>query len=80
MKTLKQIADAFLDPQRRKQVLWRCVESLAGLIAVAIFGWIAIPAGILLDFLVYECILEPYKLAGPYWERTPVEGTTFTRW
>lgn len=77
---LKQIADAFLDPQRRKQVFWRCVESLVGLILVAFLGWMFIPLGILLDFLLYECILEPKKLAGPYWERTPVEGTTFTRW
>jgi hypothetical protein len=77
---MKNFKSVLFDPQRRKQIIWRCVESLAGLILVAIFGWMVIPLGILLDFLLYEYVLEPKKLAGPYWERTPVEGTTFTHW
>ena len=80
MKTLKAILDAFIDPQRRKQVLFRSVESLIGLLIVAFLGWKFIPLGLLAEFLLYEFVLEPFKLAGPYWERTAVEGTTFTRW
>lgn len=37
-------------------------------------------AGIAGGWLVYEFVLEPLGLAGPYWERTPVPGTTFRRW
>ncbi len=37
----------------------------------------AVAAGILASWLVYEFILEPLRLAGPYWERGPVPGTVF---
>jgi hypothetical protein len=47
---------------------------LASIVAAALL------AGILVGFLVYEFVLEPLRLAGPYWERGPVPGTTFRRW
>ncbi len=37
----------------------------------------AVAAGILASWLLYEFILEPLRLAGPYWERGPVPGTVF---
>jgi hypothetical protein len=40
----------------------------------------AVAMGTLVSWLTYEFILEPMRLAGPYWERTPVPGTTFQRW
>ena len=80
VKVFSRFADAFLDPQRRKQVAWRCVESLVGLLIVAFAGWPWVLAGLLAEFVVYEYILEPLGLSGPYWERTPPDGKTFTRW
>ncbi len=48
--------------------------AMAGIVAAAV------AAGVLAGWLVYEFILEPLRLAGPYWERGPVPGTTFKRW
>lgn len=49
-------------------------------LAIAVLIAAAVAAGIIGSWLVYEFILEPLGLAGPYWERTPAPGTTFRRW
>jgi len=50
------------------------------LVARAAIVLAAVAAGTLAGWVTYEFVLEPLRLAGPYWERTPVPGTTFQRW
>lgn len=82
----RTLTDWLRDPLRRRNVALRVLETL--LPAVLLF-WALVPwwaalglAGLLtaLEFALYEFILEPYLHAGPYWERGPRDGETFTRW
>ena len=83
--TPRRVADAWIDPVRRRHSISRIVESyvpIGALLLVlghgfASFGWAAL--GVLLEFLLYEWILEPLALAPPYWERGPSPGETFER-
>jgi len=82
---LSRIADAFIDPVRRRNVLSRCAETLipSCLVLAWPLGWWSLPASLAVlfgEFILYEFILEPLKLAGHYWERGPRDGETFTRW
>jgi hypothetical protein len=82
--------DWVIDPQRRKQVLVTYFLERWLPTALCLMYWhgwwafaIALPIPFA-QFLVYEFVLEwalaKWKLCGPYWERQPSEGTTFTRW
>ncbi len=94
----RMLTDWARDPQRRKQCLWRYVETVAAILPLYLLAFL--PAGLqygfqahflifgtlctfiigpLAGFVLYEFYLEPTKKAGTYWERGPVEGTTFTR-
>lgn len=67
--------DALTYPPRRRQVCWRLVEVLVGLLVVFYLPtWQGVLAGLASEFLVYEFLLEPLGLAGYYWERGPRGG------
>ena len=85
----RMLTDWMYDPQRRIQVRWTVINFLFGCVAaieIAYWpvGWWRLMAapivGWLLHWGLYEFVLEPLKLAGPYYERTPAEGTTFKYW
>lgn len=78
--------DAFADPLRRRNTLARigecCVGGLTAVLTAAFapYGlFLALPAGALAEFLVYEFLLEPLGYAGHYWERGPRDGEEFKR-
>ena len=69
------VRDAITYPPRRRQVCWRLVEVLVGLLVVLYWpSWAGVLTGLVGEFLVYEFILEPLGLAGLYWERGPRPG------
>ena len=87
--------DWLKDPQRRKHVFWRVVQTYAGWLV----GWLAfmaflgswvldvfvigLAAGVVCvlgNFLLYEFVLEPLGLLGPYWEGGPEDGKPYQRW
>ena len=75
--------NALKDRLRRRNLVFRIIESSVGiLIAIGVtYGWglpIGVIVGVMGEFLVYEFILEPAGLAGPYWERGPRDGERFT--
>lgn len=88
--------DWILDPQRRKQVCARVVETVVpSFLVLALIryltsiwysiSWLTVGISVAVivigEFLFYEFILEPFwSWVGPYWERGPRDGTTFTRW
>lgn len=82
----RMLLDWLHDPQRRKQVCARVVESYYPAIpwALYIWGWWGILGALLAplgEFLLYEFVLEPFwPWVGPYWERGPREGKTFVKW
>ena len=64
--------DALTYAPRRRNVIWKIIESLLGLLVVWYFrAWWAIPVGLAAEFLVYEYVAEPLGWTGPYWERGP---------
>ena len=82
--------NAFIDPQRRKHVVSRVLEGLTGTtvcyaLAYLPFPWnlVAIPAGVVAEYAIYEYVLEPegrrrhWFTTGHYWERAPRDGETF---
>lgn len=82
----RMLTDWFRDPQRRKQVVWRVVESWLPVFVMLwpVLGWRdAAQIGayiVVVGWLLYEFVLEPLGWAGPYWERGPAEGTTYRYW
>lgn len=89
-----RIADAILDPLRRRNVVSRILEGwLGGVTAATIvlrvtqvhqtgMGWTILLGALaapLVEFLVYEFLLEPLGWSGHYWERGPRDGEVFTR-
>ncbi len=87
MILLRRVRDALLDPVRRRQVLSRVAESalpVTGALWVAGVGSVLSLIGltaatIIAEFLLYELVLEPLGWAGPYWERGPRDGATYSR-
>lgn len=81
----QRLRDGWMDPLRRRNSLARIAESylpsLCVLVAVGqgwrALGWAA--AITFLEFVLYEFVLEPLGWIGPYWERGPRDGETFTR-
>lgn len=81
----RMLTDWMFDPQRRRNVLARVVESYVPALpwALWLWGWWGFVGAFLApltEWLFYEFILEPYWWAGPYWERGPRDGKTFIRW
>lgn len=86
--TWRDLWNAVRDPIRRRNVCSRIIEGLAGGLAVAAIPsavWLTwwplacAPLAPLVEFLVYEFLLEPAGLSGHYWERGPRDGEVF-RW
>lgn len=64
------------DPIRARHLIGRVLESCvgggaAGSLLAFPLGLIGCPVAVATDFLVYEYILEPLGLVGPYFERGP---------
>ena len=83
-ETPQRIADAWLDPVRRRHSLSRIVEGyIPAALVLTILGvrWAFAWAGLVVlgEFLLYEWVLEPLGLAGYYWERGPRDDETFVR-
>ena len=84
-ETPRRIADAWLDPVRRRHSISRIAESYVPALAILLIlghGWMSFAwaAAITLgEFLLYEWVLEPVGLAGYYWERAAREGERFVR-
>lgn len=84
----RTLTDWLVDPQRRAQVWWRCVESWGGgwailLLALLFHSWLILTAWLslpLFEWLLYEFLLEPFTNTRNYWEGLPRLGTTFRRW
>ena len=92
--TPRRTRDAFADPIRRLHILVKALRlSLDVAAAVAVLPyqpWLAGPAAIAADYLVYEFCLEPWSkarrladprkasLVAPYWEGGPADGERFT--
>ena len=84
--TPRNIANAWLDPVRRRHSLSRIIEGYIGGLAVVWFlgvspwakPFVALLAP-LAEYLVFEYVLEPLGIAGHYWERAAGEGEVFTR-
>lgn len=74
----KRLVNVALDPYRRRQALFRIVETVvpAFLITFSIWKTAAIVLG---EFVLYEFLLEPVGVAGHYWERGPRDGERFVR-
>lgn len=89
MHLIRSWLHALSDPQRRKQVfatavLERWLPTFGvfwSFVGVWTAAW-ASAVAVLLQFLCFEVVYE-YVLRswfGPYWERTPAEGTTYAIW
>jgi hypothetical protein len=87
--------DWLKDPQRVKHVIWRAVQCYVGWLVgwacllwfAGIWVWQAWAIGlglglisVLANFLVFEFVLEPLGLLGPYWEGGPEDGKPYTHW
>ena len=60
---------------RRRNAAFRVVESLIGLLVVWLMpSLVGVLAGLIAEVLLFEIILEPFGLAGYYWERGPRDG------
>ena len=83
----QRLRDGWMDPLRRRNSVARIVEGMVGGAAsitsfvILPFPWalVALGIGVLAEFVVYEFVLEPLGWIGPYWERGPRDGETFTR-
>ena len=84
-ETPRRIADAWLDPVRRRHSISRIAESYLPALAILLIlghGWASVgwAAAITLgEFAVYEYALEPLGITSAYWERPPREGERFVR-
>lgn len=82
----RMMLDWMRDPIRRWHVGTRIIETVVPAFLVLwwlVVWWMAgLLAGALMvgEWVLYEFVLEPYCGAGPYFERGPRNGETFTRW
>jgi hypothetical protein len=79
LATPKRIQDSWVDPVRRKHSISRILETLIPVAIITRSWWMPIVI-VVGEWMLYEWILEPIGWSGPYWERGPADGETFTRW
>ena len=84
--TPRRVADAWVDPVRRRHSIGRIVESyvpICALLLVLGHGWRAAITGAIIalvgEFVIFEYLLEPLGLSGHYFERGPRDEEIFTR-
>ena len=76
--TPQRIADAFIDPIRRRQIFGRIAETAVPAFIVTFSIW-KTAVIVLGEWLLYEWLLEPLGVAGHYWERGPRDGERFKK-
>ena len=80
-----RVADAFIDPVRRRHVIARIAETYIPatiVLALGDAGWWSFAWAVVVvigELVVYEFVIEPLGWTGYYWERGPRDGETFTR-